>query len=97
MQKHCADVLRAQIKAKFPPRTPQVAIAKAIGIPQGVLSKLLAEKGSLGANTLLALRRFTGLTIDELLGLDPQPHAMSRDELEALLAGLVDRVRRPKP
>lgn len=95
MKRHCADILRAQLAAKFPPRTSQAVKAKAIGIPQGVLSKLLAEKGSLGANTLIALRAFTGLTIDELLGLTPEAERLSPEQLETMLERLLARAKAP--
>lgn len=96
MRKHCADILRAQLASKFPPKASQAVKAKAIGIPQGVLSKLLACKGSLGANTLIALRAFTGLTIDELLGLEPISGAagLSARQLETMLEQVLARVKK---
>lgn len=90
MRKHCADILRAQLASKFPPKASQAVKAKAIGIPQGVLSKLLACKGSLGANTLIALRAFTGLTIDELLG----AAGLSARQLETMLEQVLARVKK---
>lgn len=53
-------------------------------------------KGSLGANTLIALRAFTGLTIDELLGLEPISGAagLSARQLETMLEQVLARVKK---
>lgn len=82
VSKKTAEWIRDQLQKKltedFGPRdengrrsTGQRAIIAKIGIKQPVLNDLEAADGGLGVHALIALRNYLGLSLEELLHLEP--------------------------
>lgn len=74
-----------------------VAAAKAAGISQSQLSQIMAASGrGAGVSVLCRLRVVTGLTLDQLLGLDPLAEAMPLDDVRAVLRVALEEMERRK-
>lgn len=86
-------------------RVSEREIAEALGLSQPALNKIRHADGSLGINTLLALRTAIGVSLDDLLELPPleaSRPALTEAELDAvrkLLTDFRDQVvaEQPKP
>jgi transcriptional regulator with XRE-family HTH domain len=59
----------AHFEGKRKPTTRQIAVA--LGMKQPTVNQLMNLKGSLGIHVLLQVRKGTGKTLDQLLGLKP--------------------------
>ncbi len=69
------------------------SIAPKIGLTQSVLNSIRAGRGGAGLAALVAIRNYTGLTLDEILGLPPVDTVkapLSPGEREALRVFLLE-------
>jgi len=86
--RHLAAVLRPIVESRFGGNA--TAAARAMNVAQSHLAQILAAKGrGAGVNVLIRLRAFTGLTLDELLGLPALRGATPETELERRIAARV--------
>jgi len=72
-----------QVRGKTP---SERALAKKLGVSSFTVNKLRHREGPLGLDVLVRLRDPLGLTLDQLLGLEPNIEALRRilrEELEA--------------
>lgn len=95
--RHLADVLRPIVDERFDGNATKAA--KAIGIAQSHMSQILAARGrGAGIHVLKRIRAFTGLTIDDLLGLPPlrptapSPGLPTGREIIEMLRQTADRI-----
>lgn len=95
---HLAGILRPIVAKRFDGNG--TSFAKHVGISQPQIAQLLRTDGGdrgVGIVVLIQLRKYLGLTLDEMLGLPPLPaRAVPVDELEAAVARALER-KFPQP
>ena len=85
---HLLTLLRPILAERFGGNVS--AFVRDVGVNQGQFSQFLRGKAGgkgVGITSLIALRRYMGMSIDELLGLEPLPKTAQADADE-------DRIRR---
>ena len=92
MRENAARLLRAAMSRRA--KASQEDVAEQLGISQPALSNILQAKGALGVNALIAIRNYTGNSIDELLGLPPLARPQSGDEVRAMLEQILSTLPR---
>jgi len=92
MMKHVGAIVAELVTTKF--GNNQTRAAKALDCSQSHISAMVTGVRGPGLNTLLALRDYTGRSIDDLLGLDTTPgDALVRELRETVEAHLQARLK----
>lgn len=88
MAKHVAKLVNEHISEHFP-GVAETAVAREAGIVQPVLSEVRRVKGSLGMATLIKLRNWLQIPLDDLLGLPPlSSQASTLESIDRRLAAI---------